>query len=80
VSGDAQLHAGTGSNYIYYLEGQSNTLVGLIQGIQGLCIPLGSFPGGYIADRTRRDLVLKAFGFTGFSEHLSSLSEPGSQF
>ena len=66
--------AGTGSNYIYYLEGESNTLVGVIQGLQGICIPLGSFPGGYIADRTRRDIVLRAFGVTGFGErHSSSL-------
>lgn len=62
--------AGTGSNYIYYLEGHSNTLVGVTQGIQGLCIPLGSFPGGYLADRTRRDIVLRAFGVIGFGKPL----------
>lgn len=81
---------GTGSNYIYYLEDRRNTLVGLVQGIQGIFIPLASFPGGYLADRTRRDAVLKVFGVAGFGEaplflpcrvhgvsHLSASQEAG---
>lgn len=65
------LVTGTGSNYIYYLEKHSNTLVGFVQAIQGICIPLGSFPGGYLADRNRRDGVLRVFGVIGFSKSLS---------
>ena len=44
--------------------------MGVTQGIQGICIPLGSFPGGYLADRTRRDVVLRAFGLIGFGRSL----------
>lgn len=58
--------AGTGANYIFFLEDHSNTRVGVVQAIQGIFIPLASFPGGYFADRFRRDSVLKFFGGSGF--------------
>ncbi|KAK9916421.1 hypothetical protein WJX75_002413 [Coccomyxa subellipsoidea] len=46
--------------YIYILENYSSQAVGLIEGLQGTCTALSGFPAGWVADRTRRDRVLKA--------------------
>ncbi|BDA40768.1 probableE424 Na(+), Li(+), K(+)/H(+) antiporter at N-terminal half [Coccomyxa sp. Obi] len=45
--------------YIYILENYSSQAVGLIEGLQGTCTALAGFPAGWVADRTRRDRVLK---------------------
>ncbi|DBA90154.1 TPA: hypothetical protein ACH3X1_003461 [Trebouxia sp. C0004] len=46
------------ATYIYVLENQSAKLVGLAQGIQGT-LALSSVPAGWVADKFRRDNVLK---------------------
>ena len=61
----------------------TNTRVGVAEGIQGTCQVLAAFPAGYLADRYRRDTVLKYAGYIGqlaafvvlcalFSSHLLS--------
>ncbi|DBA78565.1 TPA: hypothetical protein ACH3X2_007878 [Trebouxia sp. C0005] len=50
------------ATYIYLLENQSAKLVGLAQGIQGT-LALSSVPAGWVADKFRRDQVLKCCAF-----------------
>lgn len=46
------------SGYLKVLSG-SNTKVGIAEGIQGACQVTAAFPAGWLADRYRRDRVLK---------------------
>ncbi|KAK9823877.1 hypothetical protein WJX72_006127 [[Myrmecia] bisecta] len=52
-------------NYIYLTQGHSNKLVGLAEGIQGTCNALSAIPAGRLADKTRRDTLLRFFGAVG---------------
>ncbi|KAG7400215.1 hypothetical protein PHYBOEH_006553 [Phytophthora boehmeriae] len=69
------------AGYVFVLT-QSNKPVGIVKGIQGISQLLFSLPGGYFADRTRRDTILKISGVVGvvgavitfFSVELTSLS------
>lgn len=50
--------------------------VGYVSGLQGTCMALVAYPAAWVADRTRRDLVLKFCGLlslgTEYPHHLSS--------
>ncbi|KAI9917012.1 hypothetical protein PsorP6_017036 [Peronosclerospora sorghi] len=52
------------AGYVFVLT-QSNKAVGVVEGIQGISQLFFSFPGGYFADRTRRDTILKVSGLIG---------------
>lgn len=47
------------ATYIYLLENNSTKYVGLAQGIQGTFVAISAIPAGWLADRFRRDRVLK---------------------
>ncbi|TDH74432.1 hypothetical protein CCR75_005065 [Bremia lactucae] len=52
------------AGYIFVLT-QSNKPVGIVKGIQGISQLVFSLPGGYFADRIRRDTILKLSGVIG---------------
>ncbi|GLD97971.1 hypothetical protein PINS_up006668 [Pythium insidiosum] len=52
------------SGYVFVLT-NSNKPVGVVKGIQGISQLLFSFPAGYLADKTRRDTILKVSGAIG---------------
>ena len=43
----------------------TNTKVGLAEGIQGVCQVLAAFPAGLLADKSRRDKVLRLAAVVG---------------
>lgn len=61
------------SAYVYLLHNNNAEAVGLLTAIMGICQLLLSFPTGYLADKFRRDSLLKAascFGFVAISTTL----------
>lgn len=54
------------SAFVYLLTGKNST-VGFIQGVNGVMQLLTAFPAGVIADRTRRDAVLRAGAAIGLA-------------
>ncbi|KAJ0397119.1 hypothetical protein P43SY_009401 [Pythium insidiosum] len=52
------------SGYVFVLT-NSNKPVGVVKGIQGISQLIFSFPAGYMADKTRRDTILKVSGAIG---------------
>lgn len=52
------------AGYVFVLT-QSNKPVGIVKGIQGISQLVFSFPAGYFADHTRRDLILKISAVLG---------------
>ncbi|KAG1688436.1 hypothetical protein DVH05_025632 [Phytophthora capsici] len=52
------------AGYVFVLT-QSNKPVGIVKGIQGISQLVFSLPGGYFADRIRRDTILKLSGAIG---------------
>lgn len=52
------------AGYVFVLTA-SNKPVGIVKGIQGISQLVFSLPGGYFADRTRRDTILKLSGAIG---------------
>ncbi|MHA1685971.1 MAG: MFS transporter [Candidatus Heimdallarchaeaceae archaeon] len=53
------------SAYIYFIAGKSNVLLGWTSAATGLSMTLLVFPAGILADRVRRDLVLKIAALFG---------------
>ncbi|KAK9821640.1 hypothetical protein WJX74_002867 [Apatococcus lobatus] len=51
--------------YIWLIENHSNKAVGYAQGIQGFAMAAVAVPASLMADRTRRDMVLRLFAFVG---------------
>ena len=51
----------------------TNTKVGIAEGIQGTCQVLFAFPAGWLADRYRRDRVLKSSATIGMIAIISIL-------
>lgn len=52
--------------YVLVLTG-SNVDVGLTSGVQGICRLLAAFPAGYLADKCRRDRILRVSGVLGIA-------------
>lgn len=52
------------AGYVFVLT-RSNKPVGIVKGIQGISQLIFSLPGGYFADRIRRDSILKLSGAIG---------------
>ena len=52
------------SGYLKALTG-TNTKVGVAEGFQGACQLIAAFPAGYLADRFRRDKVLRYSSILG---------------
>ena len=52
------------AGYVFVLT-RSTKAVGLVKGLQGISQLVFSFPGGYCADHSRRDAVLKLSGALG---------------
>ncbi|RLN77595.1 hypothetical protein BBJ28_00000439 [Nothophytophthora sp. Chile5] len=52
------------AGYVFVLT-NSNKPVGIVKGIQGISQLVFSLPGGYFADRTRRDTILRISGVIG---------------
>ncbi|POM68832.1 Major Facilitator Superfamily (MFS) [Phytophthora palmivora] len=69
------------AGYVFVLT-NSNKPVGIVKGIQGISQLVFSLPGGYFADRMRRDTILKLSGAIGivaavitfFSVEMTSLN------
>lgn len=53
------------SAFIFFLAGESHSLLGWVSSATGLAMTLVVFPAGTIADKVRRDLVLKGSFFVG---------------
>jgi MFS family permease len=50
---------------LLYLLTKSNTAVGIIQGINGVLQLVAALPAGYLADRHRRDTILRGGAAVG---------------
>ncbi len=58
------------SAFIFFLAGESHTILGWVSSATGLAMTIVVFPSGMIADKYRRDAVLKTafiFGFLGLT-------------
>ncbi|MCY3413562.1 MAG: MFS transporter [Candidatus Heimdallarchaeota archaeon] len=55
------------SAFIFYIAGESNTLLGYTSAATGLAMTLVVFPSGYLADKYRRDILLKISGIFGIA-------------
>ena len=53
------------SAYIFFFTNESNTILGLTSAATGLAMTLVVFPSGYLADKYRRDIMLKLAGMIG---------------
>lgn len=53
------------SAYIFYIAGESNVVLGWTSAATGLAMTLSVFPAGIIADRFRRDIILKVAALFG---------------
>jgi predicted MFS family arabinose efflux permease len=52
--------------YVYLLKSDDPKFVGLLTGVMGMTQLFSSFPAGYLADKYRRDFVLKVGSAIGF--------------
>ena len=70
----ASIRAGDALSAFVFLQTESNKAVGIIQGINGVVQLVVSLPAGWLADRRRRDLVLRIGAMMGLCGGLSLLA------
>ena len=71
------IRSGDGLSAYIFLLTKTNSAVGLVQGINGILQLVVSMPAGWLADRTRRDWVLRIgaiVGFCGFMALIMAMS------
>jgi MFS family permease len=53
------------SAFIFFFAYESNTVLGWTSGVMGIAMTLTVFPAGYLADKFRRDIILKIAAVVG---------------